>query len=149
MKIVIVGSGGVGGFYGAKLVQAGLDVTFVARGAHFQAMRQHGLTIENEKGGTNLAIRNVKVTDDPLTIKSPDLIIVAVKLWDLESVAQTLKQIARPDTGVLSLQNGVIKDDILKAVFGVNSVIGGVGYVATHIGRPGVITRSAHCKKSS
>ena len=147
MKIVIVGSGGVGGFYGAKLVQAGLDITFVARGAHFQAMRQHGLTIENEKGGTNLAIHNVKVTDDPLTIKSPDLIIVAVKLWDLESVAQTLKQIARPDTGVLSLQNGVIKDDILKAVFGVNSVIGGVGYVATHIGRPGVINQVGALQK--
>ncbi|HEU4661647.1 MAG TPA: ketopantoate reductase family protein [Pseudolabrys sp.] len=139
MKIAIVGSGGVGGFYGAKLVQAGLDVTFVARGAHFEAMRQHGLAIENEKGGINLALPKVNVTNDPLTIKSPDLIIIAVKLWDLEAIAKTLKQIARPDTGVLSLQNGVIKDDILKAVFGDKSVIGGVGYVATHIGRPGVI----------
>lgn len=147
MKIAIVGSGGVGGFYGAKLVQAGLDVTFVARGAHFQAMRQHGLTIENEKGGTNLALPKVNVTDDPLTIKSPDLIIIAVKLWDLEAIAQTLKQIARPDTGVLSLQNGVIKDDILKAVFGANSVIGGVGYVATHIGRPGVINQVGALQK--
>jgi len=147
MKIAIVGAGGVGGFYGAKLLKAGLDVTFVARGAHFQAMRRNGLTIESENGGVNLALPAVTVTDDPLTIQSPDLIIIAVKLWDLAPLVRALKKIATPKTGILSLQNGVIKDDILKEAFGTQAVIGGVGYVATHIGRPGVITQVGALQK--
>lgn len=138
MKIAVIGSGGVGGFYGLKLVQAGHDVTFVARGAHLEAMRKTGLHIENDLGN-NASLASVKVTDDPLTLDRPDLILIAVKMWDLEAMAQTLKKIAGPDTAVLSLQNGVIKDFILKKVFGDAAVLGGVAYVATSIGRPGVI----------
>lgn len=138
MKIAVIGSGGVGGFYGLKLVQAGHDVTFVARGAHLQAMRGSGLHIENDAGpGASLA--SVNVTDDPLTIDRPDLIIIAVKMWDLDALVPTLKQIAGPDTAVLSLQNGVVKDFVLKKAFGDARVIGGVAYVATSVGRPGVI----------
>lgn len=140
MKIAIVGSGGVGGFYGLKLVQAGHDVTFVARGAHLKAMQEGGLHIENDLG--NNASEMVKVTNDISTLEQPDLIIIAVKMWDLESIAQQLKKIAGPSTAVLSLQNGVIKDIILQDVFGKEAVIGGVGYVATTIGRPGVIKQT-------
>jgi 2-dehydropantoate 2-reductase len=140
MKILVMGSGGVGGLYGGRLASMGCDVTFVARGAHLAAMREHGLLIENETQGNSL-IKPVKVTDDPTSAGTPDLIIFAVKLWDTEAVAKLLKPIAGPDTAVLSLQNGVVKDDILRRVFGDQALMGGVAYVGTHIARPGVINQ--------
>ena len=133
-----MGSGGVGGFYGGRLANAGCDVTFVARGAHLAAMREHGLLIENEAQG-NILVNPVTVTDDPVSAGTPDLIIFAVKLWDTEAVARALKPIVGANTAVLSLQNGVVKDDILGAVFGEKALLGGVAYVGTHIARPGVI----------
>ncbi len=138
MKIAVMGSGGVGGFYGGRLAHAGADVTFVARGKHLAAMREHGLLIENAAQG-NIHLPRVKVTDDPATIGPVDLVLVGVKLWDLEAAARAFKSVVGPGTAVLSLQNGVIKDDILRRIFGDQAVMGGVGYVATHIARPGVI----------
>jgi 2-dehydropantoate 2-reductase len=138
MKIAVMGSGGVGGFYGGRLAHAGAEVTFVARGKHLAAMREHGLRIESETQG-NIHIPQVRVTDDPATIGPVDLVLVGVKLWDLADAARSFKSIVGPDTAVLSLQNGVIKDDILRREFGDRAVMGGVGYVATHIARPGVI----------
>lgn len=140
MKIVVIGSGGVGGFYGGRLAHAGADVTFVARGKHLEAMRSQGLLIENEAQG-NIHLPKVSVTEDPAGIGRVDLVLVAVKLWDLEAVAQSFKPIVGPDTAVMSLQNGVIKDDILRRIFGDRAVMGGVAYVATHIARPGVISQ--------
>jgi 2-dehydropantoate 2-reductase len=138
MKILMMGSGGVGGLYGGRLAASGCDVTFVARGAHLAAMREHGLLIESEAHG-NALIKPVRATDDPLSAGTPDLIIFGVKLWDTEAVAQSLKPMVGPNTAVLSLQNGVVKDDILRGVFGDAAVMGGVAYVGTHIARPGVI----------
>lgn len=133
-----MGSGGVGGFYGGRLAHTGCDVTFVARGAHLKAMRESGLTIENEAQG-NIHLSRVKVVEDPAAIGPVDLVIIAVKLWDTESAARAVKPIVGPDTAVLSLQNGVIKDDILRREFGDRAVMGGVAYVGTNIARPGVI----------
>jgi len=141
MKIVVMGSGGVGGFYGGRLAHAGCDVTFIARGAHLAAMREHGLTIENEAQG-NIHVPKVRVTDDPSTLEPADLVIIAVKLWDTEAAARAVKQLVGPDTAVLSLQNGVIKDDILRREFGERAVMGGVAYVGTHVARPGVIRQT-------
>ena len=138
MKIAVMGSGGVGGFYGGRLARAGAEVTFVARGRHLAAMREHGLLIENAAQG-DIHLPKVQVTDDPATIGPVDLVLVGVKLWDLEAAAKAFKPAVGPDTAVLSLQNGVIKDDILRRIFGDKAVMGGVGYVATHIARPGVI----------
>jgi 2-dehydropantoate 2-reductase len=138
MKIAVMGSGGVGGFYGGRLAHIGCDVHFVARGSHLRAMRQHGLTIENTAQG-NLHVAKVHVTDDPAKIGRADLVIIAVKLKDTDSAAEAVKPIVGPDTAVLSLQNGVIKDDILRRHFGEDRLLGGVAYVATHISRPGVI----------
>jgi len=138
MKIAVMGSGGVGGFYGGRLAHAGYDVSFIARGSHLAAMREHGLTIENEPQG-NIHVPRVKVTDDPATIGVVDLALIAVKLWDTEAAARAVKSLVGPMTAVVSLQNGVIKDDILRRAFGEAAVMGGVGYVATHISRPGVI----------
>ncbi len=140
MKILVMGSGGVGGLFGGRLASAGCDVTFVARGAHLAAMRDNGLLIENETAGNTL-VKPVKVTDDPATAGTPDVILFAVKLWDTESVARLLKPLAGPHTAVLSLQNGVVKDDILGGIFGAQALMGGVAYVGTHIARPGVISQ--------
>ena len=135
-----MGSGGVGGLYGGRLASVGCDVTFVARGAHLAAMHEHGLLIENETLGNTL-VKPVRVTDDPLSSGTPDLVIFSVKLWDTEAIARQLKPVVGPHTAVLSLQNGVVKDDILGAIFGTQALMGGVAYVGSHIARPGVINQ--------
>ncbi len=138
MKIAFMGAGGVGGFYGGRLANAGYDVSFIARGAHLEAMRGNGLTIENEPQG-NIHVPHVTATDDPASLGVVDVLVMAVKLWDTEKAARFVKPVVGPKTTVVSFQNGVIKDDILRRAFGDAAVIGGVGYVATHISRPGVI----------
>lgn len=147
MKILVMGSGGVGGFYGGRLAHAGYDVTFVARGAHLEAMRAHGLVIENKAQG-DIRLAQVKVTDDPGPVGPVDLVLIAVKLWDTETAARAVKSNVGPRTAVLSLQNGVIKDDILQEEVGAAAVIGGAGYVATHISRPGVILQTGALQRA-
>jgi 2-dehydropantoate 2-reductase len=137
MKIAIMGSGGVGGYFGARLAHSGCDVSFIARGTHLSAMREHGLKVESGLGDIHLP--KVSVTDDPRTIGKVDLVLFSVKLRDTEAAAQSIKPLFGPDTGIVSFQNGVQKDDILRGVFGDQPVMGGVAYIATAIGRPGVI----------
>ncbi len=146
MKIVVMGSGGVGGFYGGRLAHAGCDVAFIARGRHLAAMREHGLTIENEGQGS-IHLPKVQVTDDPATLTPAELVIIAVKLWDTEAAARAVKPLVGPETAVLSLQNGVIKDDILRREFGDRAVMGGVAYVGTRIARPGVIHQTGSLQR--
>jgi len=138
MKIAMMGSGGVGGFFGGRLAHAGYDVCFIARGAHLAAMRERGILIENKQQG-EIRVPRVRATDDPAQIGRVDLVIVSVKLWDTESAAKQIGPLVGPGTGVLSLQNGVIKDDILRRKLGDAAVMGGVAYVATTVSRPGVI----------
>jgi 2-dehydropantoate 2-reductase len=146
MKIAVIGAGGVGGFFGGRLAHTGCDVTFVARGGHLEAMRRSGLVIESD-AHQEIRLGGVKVTDDPASIGPVDLAIIAVKLWDTENAARAVRAIAGPETAVLSLQNGVIKDDILRREFGAAAVMGGVGYVATHIARPGVIRQTGKLQR--
>src|SRR2546423_2719768 len=138
MKIAMMGSGGVGGFFGGRLAHRGYDVSFVARGAHLATMREQGLVIESQAHG-DIRIPGVRATDDPASIGPVDVIILSVKLWDTEAAIRQLKPMLKPGTGVLSLQNGVIKDDILRRELGDAPVMGGVCYVAATIARPGVI----------
>jgi 2-dehydropantoate 2-reductase len=138
MRIAMMGSGGVGGFFGGRLVHAGFDVSFIARGAHLAAMRERGLVIENAQQG-DIRVPKVRATDDPAAIGPVDIVIVSVKLWDTEAAAKQIRPLVGPTTGVLSLQNGVVKDDILRRELGDAPVMGGVGYVATYISSPGVI----------
>lgn len=146
MKIAVMGSGGVGGFYGGRLANAGYDVTFVARGAHLAAMRQDGLTIESDTQPA-IHVPKVKATDDPASIGPVDYVIIAVKLWDTVAAAGAVRTIVGPRTGVLSLQNGVIKDDILTREFGKSNIMGGVAYVGTTIARPGVIRQTGSLQR--
>ena len=137
MKIAFMGAGGVGGLIGARLAQAGCDVSFVARGAHLKAMRENGLKLESQVGEVHL--RDVRVTDDPARIGPVDLVIFAVKLWDTEAAARAMAPLLGPETGVISLQNGVRKDEILRPIVGEKRLMGGVAYMGTAISRPGVI----------
>ncbi|HEY6241691.1 MAG TPA: 2-dehydropantoate 2-reductase [Burkholderiales bacterium] len=141
MKIAMMGSGGVGGFLGGRLAHAGYNVSFIARGAHLAAMREHGLLIESEAHG-DILIPKVRATDDPASLGSVDLVILSVKLWDTESAIRQIKPLLKPGTGVLSLQNGVIRDDTLRRELGDAAVMGGVCYVGTVIARPGVILQT-------
>jgi 2-dehydropantoate 2-reductase len=138
MKIGVIGAGGVGGLFGGRLARAGCEVHFVARGAHLAAMRANGLTIESDAHGV-IHVPRVNATDDPASIGPVDYLLIAVKLWDTEAAARGARALAGPHTAVLSLQNGVIKDEILRGVFGQEAVMGGVAYVGTSIARPGVI----------
>jgi len=137
MKIAIIGAGGVGGYFGARLAQAGADVHFVARGAHLAALRRDGLRVESPLGDIHLP--DVQVTDNPADIGRADIVWLAVKLWDTEAAVQPMRSVVGPETGISSFQNGVTKDDVLRAAFGEAAVMGGVGYIAANIDRPGVI----------
>jgi 2-dehydropantoate 2-reductase len=140
LKIAVMGSGGVGGYFGARLAKGGADVTFVARGAHLAAMREHGLAIEG--GPDDIRLTSVNVVEDPAEIGVVDLVMFAVKLWDTESAIARIRPIVGPDTAVISFQNGVLKDKYLTQAFGPSRIMGGVCYVATSIARPGVIGRT-------
>ncbi len=140
MKIAVMGSGGVGGYFGARLALGGADVTFVARGAHLEAMRRHGLVIVG--GPEEFHLRQVAAVDDPSRIGPVDFVLFTVKLWDTQAAIAAIEPIVGPDTTVISFQNGVLKDDELVAAFGAARIIGGVCYVAASIARPGVIERT-------
>ena len=139
MKIVMMGSGGLGGYFGARLAAGGADVHFVARGAHLDAMRSQGLSVE---GPSPLHLAKVQATNDPSTIGAADFVLVGVKLWDTAAAIEQIKPIVGPNTTVISFQNGVLKDRYLREAFGTSRVMGGVGYVATAIDRPGVIRQT-------
>ena len=116
MRIVIMGAGGLGGYFGARLAAAGNDVAFVARGAHLAAIREHGLRVESALG--DLHLRDVVATDDPATLAPADVVMIAVKLWDTEAAAEAVKPLVRPGTAVVSFQNGVSKDEVLTRILG-------------------------------
>jgi 2-dehydropantoate 2-reductase len=140
MRIAVMGTGGVGGYFGARLAQGGSDVVFVARGAHLAALREHGLIVESKLGDVSLP--KVRATDDPSTLGSVDVVLIAVKLWVTEEAAHAVSAIVGPTTAVLSLQNGVQKDDVLGQILGSEPVLGSVCYIASTIVRPGVISHT-------
>src|SRR5258706_431978 len=145
MRIAIMGSGGVGGYFGAKLARAGCDVTCIARGAHLDAMRKNGLLVESGSG--NVHIESPKVTSDPAGIGTVDLVMFGVKLWDTESAARAILPLVGLRTRIVSFQNGVQKDELLRSVVGENAVMGGVCYIAATIARPGVIQHGGAMQK--
>ena len=139
MKIAIMGSGGIGGYYGALLQHGGADVTFVARGEHLAAMQKSGIGIVGPKP---LHVPKVKATDDPATIGKVDMVIFAVKLRDTETAARAILPVMGPETGVISLQNGVQKDDMLAPILGRKALLGGAAYIGVAIERPGIIKKT-------
>ena len=140
MKTAIIGTGGVGGYFGGKLARAGCDVTFLARGEHLQAIRQNGLTIKSIKG--DFTVAPVKATESIKTIGAVDLIILALKAWQIKDIANDLGALTSRDTMVLPLQNGVSVIEELKEHLQRENIIGGLCRIISKIESPGVINHS-------
>ena len=141
MRIAIVGSGGVGGYFGGRLAAAGVDVTFLARGAHLEAMRARGLRIDSPKG--NVHLPRVKAESDPTAVGHADVVFFAVKLYDTEGALALLPPLVGPDTVVIGFQNGVETIGTLTRAVGASHTAGGVSYVSAVIAEPGVIRHTA------
>ncbi len=137
MKIVFFGSGGVGGYFGARLAAAGEDVHFIARGRHLGAIKSGGLGVKSRLGDVHL--EDPQVTGDPAQCGPGDVVVVAVKLYDTEAAAEAIRPLVGPATMVVSFQNGVLAGDVFSAAFGPERVIGGSSSIAAQIQEPGVI----------
>ena len=137
MRIAVMATGGVGGYFGARLAAAGEEVHFLARGSHLAALSKDGLTLESAKG--DLRLRPLRVSQDPREIGPVDVVIFAVKLWDTEAAGTASLPLVGPDTAVISFQNGVDSADRLGPILGASHVMGGVAYIASTIAAPGVI----------
>ncbi len=136
MNIVIIGAGGVGGYFGGKLAKAGFDVTFIARGKHLEAIKNKGLHVKSIQGDFTV---HPKVTDNFKDIKHPDLIILGVKSWQVLGVAEQLKSVIGPETIVLPLQNGADNADKLRTVLPKENVLAGLCKIVSKVEAPGVI----------
>lgn len=145
MRITIMGAGGVGGYFGAKLAQSGCEVNFVARGAHLACMRLNGMRVESQLG--EIYLPAVHASDDPAAFGAPDYVFLCVKLWDTDASLRALAKVMAPQTAILSLQNGVQKDDLLLKTLGAKAVMGGVAYIGAEIARPGVIRHTGTMQK--
>jgi 2-dehydropantoate 2-reductase len=145
MKIAVMGAGGIGGYFGGRLAQGGSEVVFIARGAHLAALRGRGLIVESKLG--DVILPKVQATDDPSTLGAVDVVLIGVKLWDTEAAAHAVSAIVGPTTAVLSLQNGVQKDDVLRHILGTEPVLGGVCYIASTIAGPGIIKHTGTLQK--
>lgn len=139
MRIAVVGAGGLGGYFGARLALGGAEVHFIARGRHLQALRDDGLRIV---GPQPLHLARVNATDDAHGVGPVDLVMLCVKLWDTETALEQARPLLGRHSAIVSFQNGVLKDQALRAAYGVGPVMGGVGYVATTIDSPGVIRQT-------
>lgn len=135
MRIAIFGSGGVGGYFGGRLAASGEDVTFIARGAHLNALQQGGLQIASPLGDAN--IERVQATDRPQAIGPVDVVLFTVKLYDVDAAAATLGPLIGPNTVVITLQNGVDAVDMVSKHVGAGHVAGGVAYIVAVIDQPG------------
>ena len=139
MRFAIVGSGAVGGYYGAKLVKAGHDVTFLARGAHLAAMRERGLTVRSTLGDFTVPVR---AEHDAAAVPPADVTILAVKAYSNGDALPMLRTICAKGGIALTLQNGVDSVDEVAGVIGADRTLGGSTYIATALSQPGLIEQT-------
>ncbi len=135
MRIAVFGAGGVGGYFGGRLAQAGQDVVFISRGEHLKALRQHGLKVESING--DFALHPVQATDDPGEVGLVDVVLVAVKAWQVPEAAEAIRPMMGPETFVVPLENGVESPSQLVKVLGTNHVIGGLCGLISFVAGPG------------
>jgi 2-dehydropantoate 2-reductase len=137
-SFAIMGSGGVGGYFGAKLAKSGFETTLMARGTHLQAMQRTGLRVQS--ADEHFCVQ-VNATDDARDIGTVDFVLFAVKLWDTEIAAQACRPLIGVNTGIVSLQNGISSEQTLASILGARHVIGGVAEISAWIAEPGLISR--------
>jgi 2-dehydropantoate 2-reductase len=139
MRIAVLGSGGIGGYYGALLAKAGHDVSFIARGAHLEAMQRRGLTVRTPEGESTIRVTAVA---DTRTLGPVDLVLFCVKSYDTEPAAQALAPLVARDTAVVTFQNGVDNVEVIASVVGSGAVLVGAVYIALQLAGPGVVLRT-------
>ncbi len=137
MRIAIMGSGGLGGYFGGLLAHAGHHVTFLARGEHLQAIREHGLRVESVHG--DFTIQPAQATDNPSEVGPVDWVLFATKTYHIDQAAEEMRPLVGPQTAILPLQNGVDASERLIALFGPEPVLGGTCRVVSLVAAPGVI----------
>ncbi len=138
MRFGIVGAGGVGGYFGGRLAQAGNDVTFIARGGHLEALQTRGLRIESPDGP--MVINPVRATDEASSVGPVETVIVAVKTWQLSDAIESMRPLMGGNTAVLPLLNGVDASDQLADAFGEDRALNGLCRIISHRSAPGVVT---------
>jgi 2-dehydropantoate 2-reductase len=136
MKIAAIGAGGVGGYFGMRLLQAGNEVSFLARGKHLAAIRKDGLRVDSPHGNAHA---KVPVFERPSEIGPVDVVMFAVKLWDTDAAAESIKPLLAGGGVVIPFQNGVESIERLRAILPKEQVLGGSAYIASRISAPGVI----------
>lgn len=137
MRIAVYGTGGVGGYFGGKLAAAGEEVSFLARGEHLRAIREHGLVLATPQGEIHVA--GARATDDPAEVGPVDAVLVAVKTWQVPGVATAMAPLLGPETCVVPLQNGVDAAGELAAFLGTERVLGGLCATVSRVEAPGRI----------
>lgn len=137
MRIAVFGAGGVGGYFGGRLAQAGEDVVFIARGDHLKAMLKQGLKVNSVKG--DFLVKPVQATNDPAQVGIVDVVLVCVKAWQVPDAAEAIRPMIGPDTVALPLQNGLEAPTQLATVLGNQHVLGGLCGLSTFIIGPGHI----------
>lgn len=141
MKIAVIGAGGVGGYFGGRLAEAGVDTTFIARGRTLDALRTRGLRVDSIAG--DFVLDRVHATDDPASLGKVDAILMAVKTWQVEEAARMLQPMLRPGTIVVPLENGIDTPDVLARIIGREHVAGGLCAIVSFIVEPGHIRHPA------
>ena len=141
MKIAVMGTGGLGGYFGGRLAHAGLDVTFIARGQHLQAIRENGLQVKSPNG--DFVVSPAQATDNPAEVGVVDLILFCVKAYDAVSAAEQMKPMVGPQTVIIPVLNGIDHVEKISAVVGAEHVLGGWAVISAHLDAPGVIQHLA------
>jgi 2-dehydropantoate 2-reductase len=142
MRIAVMATGAVGGYFGARLAAAGHDVFFIARGSNLSAIRANGLRVQSVLGDLHLEKPNV--TDHPGDIGQVDVVLFAVKLWDSEKAAQQAASLIGADTRVIPLQNGIDSAERISPILGADKVVAGSAYIATVLSSPGTVTHTSN-----
>ena len=141
MKIAVIGTGGIGGYFGGRIANAGYDVTFVARGEHLKAIRKNGLIVNSIEG--DFKINPVKITDNLHDLKESDLVILGVKAWQVKETSNVLKNVLHENATVLPLQNGISSYDEASSELGKERVLCGLCRIISMIEAPGIIKHFA------
>jgi 2-dehydropantoate 2-reductase len=141
MRIAVMGTGAVGGYFGAKLAAAGHSLSFIARGKQLEAMQRSGLTIESTQGDHH--VKDAVFTGDAAQVGNVDLVLFCVKSYDTTASAEHIGPLVGPETQVLSLQNGVDNADKISRLWGNNRTLGGVVYIGAAITQPAVVQHSS------
>jgi len=141
MRIAIMGAGGVGSYFGARLAASGEDVTFIARGLHLATIRERGMSVKSPHG--EFRLETVAATDDPSTVGTVDVVLATVKLYDLDNACAMIAPMIGPETMIIPVQNGVSAVEMVCSRYDRKHVVGGLVFVATYVVAPGEVEHKA------